>query len=461
MHLRIRSPWIHQLNRTRAATGLDHDLETDVAVVGAGIAGVSTAYFLLRDTTKRVVLLDAGQVAHGASGHNGGILVPEFERSFSSLVSQFGLKMAAEGLRAITSAWDLLDDIHRDMNLATPVWKFTGYGGLSDPAQILDYLGDALLRREAGVRAFEIVVAEEWQPGLHIPAKYEGLYAWKPQADILASLETTDPRYIGMLSDIRGCMNSALFCDELAQKMATRWPDRLAVYEMTPVRTLLPRPDGVDIRTSDHAIRAHRAILCTNGFEGFEIITPDGGSVNTKFHHEVQGMIGYMAAITQEGNRQPAANFYEDQPGIDPLMPYFYLARRPYPDAVPNGHTLLSIGGPEAVLPEGAPYAPDQPFPPHVMEEIEAFMRRTHPNWKGLDTDTFLWHGLMGYTRSGVRLIGPEPCSPTLLYNLGCNGIGLLPSIYGGFKIGRIINEVPQQPSIFDPEDGQCLPSRR
>jgi glycine/D-amino acid oxidase-like deaminating enzyme len=57
----------------------------------------------------------------------------------------------------------------------------------------------------------------------------------------------------------------------------------------------------------------------------------------------------------------------------------------------------------------------------------------------------------MGYTSNGIRLIGPDPANSSLIYNLGCNGIGILPSIYGGKRIAQYINGEALEPSIFDP----------
>ena len=62
----------------------------------------------------------------------------------------------------------------------------------------------------------------------------------------------------------------------------------------------------------------------------------------------------------------------------------------------------------------------------------------------------FTWHGLMGCTKNGVRLIGPEPKNPALLYNLGCNGVGILPSLYGGRQIARHLSGEKTEKSIFD-----------
>jgi glycine/D-amino acid oxidase-like deaminating enzyme len=101
--MKNNSPWLHQLNKERKIALLKSDLETDVAIVGGGIAGISTAFFLLRNTDKKVVLLEGGQLGHGATGHNGGHITANFERPFSEMVKDSGLVPAAAGsLRVCT-----------------------------------------------------------------------------------------------------------------------------------------------------------------------------------------------------------------------------------------------------------------------------------------------------------------------------------------------------------------------
>jgi glycine/D-amino acid oxidase-like deaminating enzyme len=76
-----RSVWSAAANaraRTfyRPAAPLAEDVDCDVAVVGGGFTGVSTAYHLAkRFPEKRVVLLEARQVGNGASGRNGGLVL--------------------------------------------------------------------------------------------------------------------------------------------------------------------------------------------------------------------------------------------------------------------------------------------------------------------------------------------------------------------------------------------------
>ena len=43
---------------------LDKDIETDILVIGAGIAGILTGYFL-KENGKDVILIDKGKIAGG------------------------------------------------------------------------------------------------------------------------------------------------------------------------------------------------------------------------------------------------------------------------------------------------------------------------------------------------------------------------------------------------------------
>jgi hypothetical protein len=44
-----------------------------------------------------------------------------------------------------------------------------------------------------------------------------------------------------------------------------------------------------------------------------------------------------------------------------------------------------------------------------------------------------------------------RPADIVTLYNLGCNGVGFLPSIYGGHRIARLLAGKWVPPSVFDP----------
>ncbi|ANF56505.1 NAD(P)/FAD-dependent oxidoreductase [Halotalea alkalilenta] len=68
---------------------LDTDREVDVAIVGAGFTGLTTALHLAERGVSTAVI-DAGQPGWGASGRNGGQVIPGLKDDPDALVEKFG-----------------------------------------------------------------------------------------------------------------------------------------------------------------------------------------------------------------------------------------------------------------------------------------------------------------------------------------------------------------------------------
>lgn len=77
------------------AAPLSDRIEADICIVGGGIAGISAAYELTK-AGKSVVLLEADQIAWGASGRNGGVVTPGFAASGSAIEKKRGLDTAKQ-----------------------------------------------------------------------------------------------------------------------------------------------------------------------------------------------------------------------------------------------------------------------------------------------------------------------------------------------------------------------------
>ncbi len=83
------SLWVGTTREAPQFHELHGDLETDVVVVGAGIAGL-TAAALLKADGRRVVVIDAGRVAAGVTGYTTAKLTVLHGLIFDDLISAFG-----------------------------------------------------------------------------------------------------------------------------------------------------------------------------------------------------------------------------------------------------------------------------------------------------------------------------------------------------------------------------------
>jgi glycine/D-amino acid oxidase-like deaminating enzyme len=72
-----RSVWLAHAGPSQAqASTLVRDMDCDIAIVGGGFTGTSTAYAMaLRFPEKRIVLCEARRLGNGASGRNGGLVL--------------------------------------------------------------------------------------------------------------------------------------------------------------------------------------------------------------------------------------------------------------------------------------------------------------------------------------------------------------------------------------------------
>ncbi len=448
-----RSPWIHQLNHKRTIETLHSDIETDIAIVGAGIAGVSTAFFLLKHTDKKVVILEGFKLAHGATGHNAGQIAGYFERPFREIVNEFGLDMACLAHKDLEYAWELLDEMYTEAGLDIPLVRLTSFSGLSTQEQILGHLENNFLRRSGGLytRTMEILETVDFLD--EIPEKYHDLFTLVPREEIALKLETFDSQYIAVLSGQKGVVNSALFCQEVTAYLLSKYKDRLSLYEHSPVAKVVLKDDKVILDVIKHTLTCDKVILCTNGFGNFDIISPSGLAIDTRFHHNLSGVVAFMSGYLEPHTGTPAVlSYYQrNAPGLtdNPGDPYFYVTRRSYEYEEKALHNLVSVGGPDFALEEHAKYSRDLEFSTTAKAQLDEFVSRTYD--KTLEKDyAFMWHGVMGYTRNLLRMIGPDPDHSHLLYNLGCNGVGILTSIFGGYKVARMIKGDKFLPSIFD-----------
>ena len=444
-----RSPWVSQLAPDGPPERLLADATADVVVVGAGIAGVATTFFTLRSSSKSVLLLERGRVGRGASGHNAGQLTTYFERPLCDIAAAFGSRLAGEAQRGIDDAHDLLDTMVAEAGASVRVERFLGHMGMFNKHHLEVHLRGMLVRQDEGLEQQACVVSEDAEFLPELGDAFVGLYSIVPQCEIRELLEVNDDRYRAVLSAPAGCSNSGLLCQQVLAYLRAAYPDRFCYADHTTVERVVVDDEAVVVYGGGCRVRAGHVVFCTNGFVDHQVADAAGSALRLRADQQITGRVAHMTAFAEETPRAPAAMSYIRNAVIGGDVPYVYVTRRTY-DRADDIVTLTCMGGPE--YPFHQSYDRETPFPGELLQEMDDEVRPfAQPNRPPREPYDFHWHGLMGYNDCGIRVAGAHPRHPTLLYNLGCNGVGFLPSIHGAQRIADLLAAKQLGPSVFDP----------
>ena len=106
----MRSYWLDTATPSGDYTETPIPREVDVAIVGAGFTGLSTAYHAARAGLS-VAILEANTTVWGASGRNGGMVTNGLAMGFRDAIDRYGEAKAKEYIDLYNDAVDLIEKI--------------------------------------------------------------------------------------------------------------------------------------------------------------------------------------------------------------------------------------------------------------------------------------------------------------------------------------------------------------
>jgi gamma-glutamylputrescine oxidase len=207
-------------------TSLSHDLETDVCVIGLGGSGLSCILHLL-ELGQRVVGLDAGMVAGGAAGRNGGFLLAGLARFYHDTVTELGRERASAAYQLTMLEMDRMTE-----QTPTAIRRVGSLRIATSPAELEDCKLQMAAMREAGLPV-------TWYSGV------EGA---------------------GLLIETDGAFNPLVRCRLLALQVIQAGAQ---LFENSSVTSL----SGNEVRTQNTVIRCKKVIVAVDG--KLEVLLPE------------------------------------------------------------------------------------------------------------------------------------------------------------------------------------------
>ena len=183
------SPWYEQLDNDTPPCPLDHDVTTDVAIIGAGIAGAATAFFVLRETDRRVLVIEGRRAGfrcdRAQRGAGRQLLRASLVRARRRVRVRPRNRRPGRRRRRLRAA---PAHARRERSSTVRMERVAGHMGMFSGHHLEVHLRNQALRRRGRLATEEIVVAEDAPFIDQIPAEYSELYTVVPRNEVDARL---------------------------------------------------------------------------------------------------------------------------------------------------------------------------------------------------------------------------------------------------------------------------------
>lgn len=372
---------------------LEDNIETDVCVIGGGLAGLATALGLA-ERGKRVVLLEARRVGWGASGRNGGFCLSGFAASPDALIKKLGKDDARKVYGMTKDAQKLIRKRIREHKIKCDPVDGSVVTSWYNDADAIKRKGDYLAENFG--ENIEFWSREETRENYISDKYYESLFF-------------PDNFHLHPLRYARG----------LAKAISDKGG---LIFEGSPVIEACRKSEPMEVRTATGTVRAQHIVFCGSAYfvnEPEKILSDACLPIATY----VMVTEPIKPELFETAIRAPYAirdTRYADD---------YY---RPLPD------NRLLWGGRISVGKD----------PKNLAEEMRRDMVKIYPQFADVKAE-IAWSGLMGYTVHRMPLIGRFEPGVWYCTNFGGNGVG--PTTAGGEVIAKAIAEKDESYKLFKP----------
>ena len=373
---------------------LSSNVEADVCIVGAGIAGLTTAY-LLAQSGKSVVVLDDGPVASGMTQVTSAHLSDAIDDRFTRIERWHGERGAFLAAESHTAAISRIESIAHELGIDCDFVRLNGYLFLApgDEQELLDK--ELAAARRAGLAA-EIIT--------RAPMDY----------DTGPAIQFPNQARFHPLKYLRGV------ADAIKQSGGRIFTNSHADH--------IEGGDKAHVDVGPHRVSAGAVVVTTN------CPVNDMFAIHTK-------QAPYMTYVI--GARVPKGTV-TDALYWDTLDAYHYVRLQPMPAA--NGHAaydLLIVGGEDHKSGQA-----DDTEQRHA--RLERWAEQHFPTMEGVE---FTWAGQCMETIDGLAFIGRNPMDKDNVFiATGDSGMGLTHGTIAGMLLADLILE-KRNPweTLYDP----------
>ena len=172
-HLTAKSYWIDSTSETNYPT-LEKDIKVDIAIIGGGITGITTA-LLLKNEGIKIALIEADKIVQGTTGHTTAYVTSQHDIMYNKLINSVGIEKAKQYADANEGAIDFIEDMVRKYNIDCDFCRLPAYIYTTDENYIDTIREEAKAAKSLGIKASYI-------EKLDLPFSVKGALCFENQA---------------------------------------------------------------------------------------------------------------------------------------------------------------------------------------------------------------------------------------------------------------------------------------
>jgi gamma-glutamylputrescine oxidase len=365
---------------------LIEDIEVDIAIIGGGYTGLSAGYYLSQNfPSKSIALFEAREVGHGASGRNGGMLLPQTANEYMQVYSDAQTHKRIYDV-TIKNMDDLAQLIHAQ-NIDCDLRRNGALQVIAKESQVEQYRQYANLANSIGI-PIEFWDRTRTQTEIGTNVYYSSLY--EPNAGEIHP------------------MKLVYALKKAAEAAGAR------IYENSPVKKI---EEGEVIRLivgeADHKVITKALVLATNGytsklgfFENSVIPIHTPMAVTPPLPESTFTDIGW--------NNKVAFS--------DTYTILYHLSR------TPDNRILIGSGYVNYFFNNGIVNEDD---PNRLKAHLYNELIRIYPHLSGIDFE-YLWTGVLGFSIDFSQSVGVMGTNKNIFYGLSYVGHGInLSTLFG------------------------------
>ncbi|MNJ93307.1 Gamma-glutamylputrescine oxidoreductase [compost metagenome] len=342
----------------------------DFVIVGGGIAGLSSAYWLQKSHPQaKIAIIEKNRIGFGASGRNAGFVTCGSISHFIKLEKQFGLEKALE------------------------IWKFSETNRELLSGHIIEDAGDEVDYRHTG--ACTVAPNEERLEAFKAAAqtmRNNGIDAFEVSSHFMEK----EYGVIGFQGGVQYSGDGFVHPIKLLERMKSKL--RVDIYEGTEVFNFSTKGSTQVLKTDHGVFETPKVLLTLNAY--LPLVMPNMSHLITPNRGQI--------LVTE-----PLPQFVRGPCYLTKFLCYFRQ--------LPTGHLL--IGGFRNLSEQTENSVVDQTTEV-IQTALIDFVRKTFKYGKDAKV-AYTWSGIMGFTPDEQMMIGATPENSNIHLMAGCSGHGM------------------------------------